>query len=353
MWWRNMISPTLAISSLTQTVLTGLHWWLRELRSLLPKRWRERTRAQIEIRVEEGRSLISLVGVRNAGTTVLDGGVWSDNDLLARTRQFANDLPVLLFAPRGMVLSRLTRAPLSALSHFERLLALQFDQLTPYSWPDVLASWSARSTNATSTEIELRYIPASLLLKMAEPFVKLGLIPTSVVLDENGTAPISLQQHLPSRIRESRTRSRRIAFATLVAAIVGFVLCDWYVANKTASEWSARIETELKDLAFQKTLQQKVIKTSEAMTALSGKTPRTVFLTALAVATPPTDWYTEISFHDQAVVLRGYSAQPDRLMKNLEPLAAAGNITLQGEMGLDAKLDRQRFSFAFTALERP
>jgi hypothetical protein len=273
----------------------------------------------------------------------LDGSAVLPHTLASAVEKVKSDLPVWLLPPPEAVLKRIVSVPLSAFANFAKLLPLEIERLTPYRCEEIASGWKEASRTAKLVEVELRYIPRKLLLKLSNPLERTGLVPSKIALGPEPEFRVAASDFV-SASRLKRIRSRRFATATLGIAVVIFVAVDWWTALKTRTAWQQQVAREIRQLAQQKTLEKRIADlTGSIESSRSQSLARSQSLLALARALPATDWLTEVTFRDRAATLRGYAANPELLLKQLEPLAMDKQVSLQGEMTLDAKLARQRF----------
>lgn len=323
-------------------------WWRTELQNLLPARWRFGPGPRIEIRCAENTTLQL---VRRDGHS--ETGLFNEKKRAIEPADFAQaianlkyDLPIWLFPSADDVLSRTIQLPKAALPHFYKLLPAEIDRWTPYAADEIVVAWKAAPRDSVSVDIELRYIPRQRMTGRINSLVQIDLVPTIVVLGDD-TAFRTPDVRVTSPIRQARIRNKKLAAAALVLASAVFVLTDWQTAQKERRVLQDQIKHELRDLEQQRALQQRLSDVRDLIDDGSRQSGlQSHFLRALAAAVPPTDWLTELSIRSRSMTLRGYSANPDLLIKALEPLALRKDVLLQGELATDVRLARQRFALA-------
>ena len=327
----------------------ALDWWLDELVGLLPDRWKNR-RARIELTFGDTR-----VGVRLVRGDQIMGQGWVDEDgktvippaFSAQIAKRKHNFPVWLLVPSDAVLKFGLQIPRSAYSNFTILLPLEIERRTPYRPDEILIGCKRVGQTDKSVDLELRYITRTLLTRLTSSITQSGLTPTIVVVGPDPEFRITDTNHRTAAVKAQIFR-QRMSLAGLAAAILIFIAADQWSALKSKTAWQNQVDQDVQSLKRQQSLQKQL---ADLSTLIGSNGPSKItaaeILTSLATKLPPTDWLTEISFHNRVITLRGYAADTDLLIKQLEPLANNKIVSLQGETALDPRLSRQRFALSF------
>jgi general secretion pathway protein L len=323
-------------------------WWVAELSGLIPRSWRDRMRGRIEARIRGDDVEIEISRPPNYCVKGIYSSVTEScvpESLSVALRRERTRLPVWLLPPAQSILSRIVALPRSAVPAFAQLLSFEADRWTPYRAADIVAAWQEIAPGGSGkADIELRFVPRTSVEEWQRQLAEIGLAPSLILL---GSTPVL---RAPLTLRGTKlSRVRRMAAAALMLATTIYLLADWVATVREREVLRRLIEAEQQDYAQQRDLERRIedILTASREQKRGGMAKsRGELLPALAGAIPETDWLTEIIFAKDTATLRGYAANPERLLKALSPLAGHGDVALQGELALDAKLERQRFSVA-------
>jgi len=232
---------------------------------------------------------------------------------------------------------------------FAKLLSLEADRWTPYNLTDIAVAWrQVASHGETKADIELRFLPLACLERCSRQLAAFDLVPSLIVLGP--TQELHAQVTTDSGPRTRLRSLRNISAAILALATIVFVVTDWIVCMREGDAWRHRLQFEQNEYARQRDLEKRiavVLSASNEQSTGEGPRSRNALLASLTAVIPTTDWLSEIVIRNDAITLRGLSAKPELLVKALEPVASNHEVTLQGELAFDAKLDRQRMSVAF------
>jgi hypothetical protein len=315
-----------------------LAWWIAELRGLLPERWRSRPQAHVEARVGHGT-------IRVSGWQGEPVDIPLDPNAPPSAVSVPIALPVWLVPPSEAVLSRIVQVPRAAAARFETLLQAEADRWTSFPVDQIIYGWGLpRAVDDNRVEIELRFVARATASGWAKALAARGLAPSWLVLGPEERFKVRWRDAGPSRRRVLGARHLLVA-ATVAAAILA-ICTDWIAARREQAVWQERIGAQRLHLGRQRELETQIANLLAAAGAADSTRaqPRAMQFAALAAALPATDWLTELSFRDETLTLRGYAKNVELLLKALEPLARDGVVTVQGELALDARLERQRFT---------
>jgi hypothetical protein len=339
-----LIMPKAALA-IALAMRRAMTWWLGELASLLPTRWRHRERPHIEarlhgealkIRIVRGRSLVQ------EGTITASGVEPSTltPSLTAARRGF----PVWLFPPADAVLSRTVQVPHSVIDRFGDLIATESDRWTSFQSDEIYLA--CRQNNQASASgkaaVTLYFVPRSALAASFEMLRSQELAPAVIVLDEREKISVRIEE---PRTAADRRLQRHLLTAAALAA-VAFIGADWLSCTHERAILHQRIAFERSQLNRQRELESKISNLMAISSGASNKTPaaRNELFSAITKALPDTDWLSEIIVRPSNATLRGYTLHPETLIKAMEPLSLDRTVMLQGELSMDKRLGRNRFA---------
>jgi hypothetical protein len=340
----NPILPKGMIVSGWRGARRAANWWLGELAGLLPRKWRDRQKARIEASMHQGGVDIRISGTQNtfAQGRLEASGIGSE-PLARAIAQVRGRLPVWVFPPAGTVLSRLVQVPRSVLGRFDGLVATESERWTSFPSEEIYLGWRLRDNDAKGkATVALYFIPRALVEPTLHALRSRGLEPSLLVLDVSERISVSLLAGGLTR----QQRSHRAAFAAVALAAVTFLMIDWFVAVHKLDGLHRQIALERQQFSRQTDIETKIANVLAVSSDGAGLTARSRndFLAAVSQALPATDWLTEAAIRGAAVTMRGYTVQPEALIKALEPLAKDQTVMLQGELSVDKRFNRNRFT---------
>ena len=333
-----------AVAAGVAALRRAARWWLGELTGLLPRTWRDREKPRIEARADEGGIKLCICGTGNrAEPGTLDGSKIEPAALATTIEQSRGSLPVWFLPATGTVLSRRLQVPRSVVSRFDNLLATEAERWTLFAMEELYLAWRpAGEDKSGKATIELFFIPRIALEQPLRALRSHGLEPSLIVLNEKEQIGVSLDG---TSIKLYR-RMRQLSIAAAVLAAAAFVLVDWLAATHQTDALRERIAFERRQFNRQRDVESKIasILATSADAAGQTATARNDFLVAVSGALPSTDWLTEVVIRGAEATLRGYTSQPEVLIKALEPLSKDRAVMLQGELSTDKRLNRSRFT---------
>lgn len=338
-------------SSATASVQRLLNWWTGQLRELVSMVWAGNDEPRIECRVVDHMILLRIFRRRRPmaeGTLDPQSGLIRPLDIATMVAREARRLPVEFFVAADLVLTQTIKVPRSAAPLFEQLISAEIDRWTPFSLQEVVVAWRpVRNIDAHQVEIELRVVPRSAIDGRISSLKKAGLNVTQIVLDGSPILKAALRN--PAERKSLRRLLRTAAIAVLCASSVILVSADWMAALRDRDAWRGRVDAERRLLTQQRSIEEQI----SSLLAASGDGSNRLSLAsggllgAISTKVPAADWLTDVSITGGTVTLRGYSVAVEELLKALEPLALDRAVNIQGELGSDPRLNRQRFTLSF------
>jgi general secretion pathway protein L len=333
----------LATISATITALTArfFSWWFQELSWFVPAKWHRNAQTRLEARQDDEGIRLTLT--RPPATWIearLSGGYVEPPDFLSNAAIRNQNVHTWLFPSEDSILTRVVQIPASAAARFENLLRLEIDRWSPYALNEVYVTWSdLPAESAARRDVDLRLIPRAQMDSLRAELAAIQLAPSFLVL---GPAK---QHQIDLRSRSSRLMTvEATPILATVLLLVAFLSLDWWIARRDLEVWRERYRSEVKSFSSQRNLEERITKAITTLEQAANSVSKGKVLSGLSAAIPETDWLTEVTIKNETLTVRGFAADLDRLIRALEPLAADGNINLQGEVALDSSTNRQRFS---------
>jgi general secretion pathway protein L len=332
-------------------------WWLWELLEIIPRSWRDRMRSRIEAHVADETIEIEIVrppssskkGILRCATRVVE-----PKSFLHTLERERTKLPIWLLPPPEAILSRIVQVPRSVVPAFAKLLALEIERWTPFKLSEVAIAWRQVGTSGEAkVNVELLFVPYARVESWKRQLAVMELIPSRIML----AAEQEVHARLPTEpgAKTKLGSLRRAGTALLALAIGAFILLDWIGTLHQREVWQQRVNSAQQEYARQREVERKIaaiLSVSTEQSRLTTSNSKGVLLASLTAVIPEADWLSEIVVRKETVILRGYSTKPEALLKVLEALGGNREVTLQGELAFDAKLQRQRFNVALRVGEK-
>lgn len=346
--------PSTLVGRANNGIGAAVKWWLGELFDLLPARLRERRRARIEIHADEASVQLKIVHP----TRPIQEGRIDNVDGTVQPPGFAHSIgklnsrwPVWLFPPPSEIYSRSVRVPRAAIGRFDQFLNIEIDRWTPFSSNDVMSAWKTCDLTDQVANVEIRFATRSFVDRWEHRLASMGLTPRMLALGPEHEFAVALD-----RGRRSGSTNRRLTrrlSACFGALVLVAMTVDWLAAKHEMIFWQQLVDAERRQLVRQRGLEERIASVLD--TARGDRTAavsKTTFFSSLANSLPETDWFSEVSVRKDNVILQGFAENTELLLKRLEPLAANGSATLQGDLSFDPRLERNRFSIVFQIAEK-
>jgi hypothetical protein len=331
------------IISVLGSLRRATSWWVGELAGLMPRKWHDRDKARIEARFDEHSVELRVHGVPGrVETGRLEASGILPEALAKGIAQARRTLPVWVIPPTGAVLARSVQVPRSTLGRFEHLVAAEAERWTSFPADEIYLGWRLRDDSKGKVTIVLSFIPRTAVDAALRKLQTCGLEPSLLILDASEKISVPLFSAAAAR----SVGARRLSVAAAVLAGVMCLVIDWLAAVHERETLHRQIALQRQQFSRQHELESKIANVLAASSESNGQTAksRNDFLVALSGAMPLTDWLTEVAIRATQITLRGYTMQPEALIKALEPLSQDRTVMLQGELSVDKRLNRNRFT---------
>ncbi|TCV91053.1 general secretion pathway protein L [Luteibacter rhizovicinus] len=327
-----------------------LGWWLGELRTFVPRRWRAslfpvRTWTTIE-RVANGWSVGSTE--REEGTFVGDEAVASKQYVFSRDPETW----VVLLLPSSVVLRRRLVLPLAARDSLHRVAAYELDRHTPFRADQV--RYDVRALREPAPEgrfvAELLVVPLATIDEVLRQSGEAGIALDAMC----GTKPdiaTGLNLLPPSGRRVRRKGRGRLNFALAgVATVLAFAAMVGYVHNRDdalirmrAEVAALRVETKSVE-ALRKQLNDGAGADGFFAARKSASAPVLAVLAELTQRLPDDTSVERVTIAaDGTVGWQGQSPQAARLVDALKGADTLGEPSFQGSIQTDPTTSKERF----------
>jgi general secretion pathway protein L len=335
-----------------------LDWWFRQLRSLLPPRWRaalETKDAELWLLIEGGRLQVS-PGVAGGLQPVLEMPLGTPEALLADFESgLAEDLRNrrrILLLPPTQVLRRRLQLPAAARENLATVLGFELDRQTPFRAEQVFfdSRVLAHANDAKTVPVELGLVPRE---PLQEALASLG--PLAGQLDAvdavSGGARMGFN-FLPPALRRRRGHRGLWINLALVAASVMFLLLAMsdLVDNRLAAVEALRADADsqreaAREVAALRKSLEEAVAGANFLAVRKGSAPSVIELLATLTEVLPDDTFLErLNLAGTTLTMTGQSGQAAQLIERLRAARGIREAALSGAIQPDARSGKDRFN---------
>ena len=312
-------------------------WWLRQMRGLLPERWRQRAGGPANAVVLAWREPagIELLLRRDHKETSLgrfgldEAGFRKARTMLGNRRRPA----IVLRLPPGMLLEREVSLPLAAEQGLDRVVGYEMDRFTPFTADEVFYSYSLlrRDLARSRIVISIMLVPRARLASVLETMGQLQLAPT--VLEAAGSS--GELERIPLAAAGTGTlrwRGRGLVAAGVTCAVlaVAVVALPFWLQAQARAAVEARIAALKPRFEQAEAVRKKLAAFAESGDVFSAEHARVGdALNAIATLTEllPDDTYLiSLVMQKRQVSLQGQSAAAAKLLTTLSADPTIRNV---------------------------
>lgn len=348
-------------------------WWGRELKGLLPQRWREMfADGAQELLVD---ATAAEIGVwRQSGERCAEYGrigreqaIEDQRNEYSRLHDRIDDpgLRVFYCIPLQRALRRELSLPAATEDKLRQVLAFEMDRQTPFKADQVYFDYRIAHRDAASKtlKVDLHVVPRAQLDQELSALAGLGIALDGVDCwrsgPGSGRAGLNL---LPQDRRVKRINQRlRLNLALGAAAVVLFVIAGMLFLNnrQTALDtMSAEVEkakAEAKQTAgLAKRLKDNETSASYLYRLKRDTTPMTAMLADLTKRLPDDTFLERMTVDEKGKVeVQGQSGNANKLIEGLQKSEVLDNAAFIGTVQPDARTKKDRFTMNFQLHKRP
>ncbi len=348
-------------------------WWARELKSLLPQRWRalfaegaqelllDANAAELGIWRQSGERCAEYGRIRR------DQAAGDQRNEFLRLRDRIDDpgLRVFYCIPPQRALRRELNLPAAAEDKLRQVLAFEMDRQTPFKAEQVYFDYRIvqRDAAAKSLKVDLHVVPRAHLDPELAAMTGLGIALDGVDcwrdLPGGGRAGLNL---LPQERRVKRVNRRlRLNLALGAAAVVLFVVAGiLFLNNRQAAldAMSADVDKAKNDAkqtaALAKRLKDNTTSASYLYRLKRDTTPMTTMLTDLTKRLPDDTFLERLTVDEKGKVeVQGQSGNANKLIDGLQKSEVLDNAAFIGTVQPDPRTKKDRFTMNFQLHKRP
>jgi general secretion pathway protein L len=349
-----------------------LAWWVDELRSMLPLRWRSWFRSGADWyllqrmgshwtlrRAGHGEAVASWDD--SADAPGLDGNVAQTVLNAALHRVDHEDLRLALLLQPATVLRRTLALPLAARDNLQQVMAFEMDRQTPFSLAQVYYAVRDLATPATEGRFNAELVAVTRseldpLLARARMF---GVSIDAVDLKfGDGRLGINLlpPEQTPRHVRPRRRLNLILAAACVLLLVL--VLGEWLHNRQAAlAQMQAEVDGMRSEAQQVAALRQQLLDNAGAAGFLAQRKKNTVsMLDLLRDATarlPDSTWLERFNVDNTGQIgMQGQSQQAAKLLDALKDSSLITNASFQGSIQPDPSSGKERF-FLNAQLRQP
>ncbi len=338
------------------------HWWVAELKAMLPESLRERmqhAQRRVVARLEEGE--LELYWQEGEALQQLE--VFAlDQDLRVQRHQIRDLLagreldesPCELVLPEDLVLRKEVTLPLAAEANLRQALAFEMDRHTPFRAQDVHFDYRViqRDKERSQLRLELVAAPTGPVDEQVAALAARGLPPSGadVALDGKPAGLNLLPLERRHRVSNRRTRMNLLLGAVTLLLLALVMAQSLWLREAQIEDVNAAIEDVRVEALRVSNIRTQIEDASEAagfMFLRRAETPSTVAVLAEVTRILPDDTYLDrLRVWDGNVQMQGKSDNAQQLIElvNLSPLFEGAGF--RGSTRLDGRTQKEVFDLS-------
>lgn len=330
------------------------HWWIGELKSLMPGRrhGRHRPAKPYLLLTLEGDLFVLNAFARSGdvelgrATGDVDGALGALDDRRYRKQ------PIVVRLAKALGLRKILDLPGTARADLDRLLYYELDRLTPFKAADVCFAWRIVDDDRDSGRIKVRLdlAPKALVESTLRAIRGHGLEPWSIALDgDEDEAPLDLTPPSAQRSRSGK-RWRR----PLSALVIGLGVLVVAIPLRQQSLAIDRLDADIRAVqaaaeasgVLREDLQRLAQRSGFLIDRRNGYRPRTNVMNALTRLIPDQAYVTQLQIQDDRIVLVGHADRASELIGTLEQSPWFASPRFQSPLTRDPRTGKERFQIA-------
>jgi general secretion pathway protein L len=347
-------------------------WWAKELKSLLPARWRElfaEGAQELLIDASPGELAIwrqSGERIAEYGRIARDLAAEDQRAEFSRLRERIDDpgLRVFYCIPAQRALRRELTLPAAAEDKLRQVLSFEMDRQTPFKADQVYFDYRViqRDAAAKNLKVDLYVVPRAQLDNELTALASLGIALDGVDCwrgaPGNGRAGLNL---LPAERRVKRVNQRlRLNLALGAAAALLFIVAGVLFLNNRQAALDAmtaevdKAKTEAKQTAIlSKRLKDNTTSANYLYRLKRDTTPATAMLADLTKRLPDDTFLERLTVDEKGKVeVQGQSGNANKLIEGLQKSEVLDNAAFIGTVQPDARTKKDRFTMNFQLHKR-
>lgn len=337
-------------------------WWLGELSSLVPGRFRagaQPSRQGLAVCIENGGlALLDRNGRRIAGPSSGDQSLNSSDrviDALVRNAKSRSPEPVSLRLPFAACFERKLDLPSTARGDIGRILELELERATPFRLKDVYTAFHVNGRNAQTGNLDVRQlvVKRSTVDDATAELTAAGVEISRVdcwAADGSGPLPVDFLDRRSAGGAEPAggTRLAKVmAGAALVLALsaAGIAIARHEGALEQLEQETANIRARAEAVRQGLDRSQSAQSEIDAVNSLKSAAPPVVrILDELTRILPDTAWLTDLRIDADKIDIAGLAKPAAALIPAFEHSAFFTDAALTAPVTLDSSENKERFS---------
>ena len=344
--------------SLRSAPLDFLHWWLGELRGLVPDRLKqdgERARQALILEVDADETLLTAKTPKGAKALARIGPAGRDEVDAAlaslRHRRYRR-WPVIVRLAPVLGMKKSVYLPLAAREDLGSLLHYELDRLTPFSPDDVCFAWNVIETDQAGGRmtVALEMAPKSVVARALDLVAEAGRRVDRVEIDDAGEGrPLNL---LPGDVRPAKSGGWLRPILPLLVLVLA-IIAVW-IPESRQQRMLDRLEREVETLraeaetilALRERIDEKAEGAAFLIDAKSGHASTTEVLAELTRLIPDHSHILQLDISDGEVQLVGFADKASDLIAIFDRSLMFRSPEFRAAVTRDPRLGKERFQIA-------
>ncbi|MCF6225641.1 MAG: PilN domain-containing protein [Xanthomonadales bacterium] len=341
------------------------HWWMAELRALLPASWRARLLAEAR-----PLQIIPLTGSAEEATYQfltdndhqLELPASSDPELVQQqVQQLLLDAELenpekVLFLADSAVLQTEVSLPLAAEGRLRQALEFDLDRQTPFRNSDVYFDYriNRRDKAHNQLHLQLYLVPRPLVVEQIQLLQKMGVEINRVAIVGDTRTQEQQINLLPEEMRALRvnkkTRFNHILLVVVLLLLAVAMLQSIHVREQYVEELETAIASVSKEARLVSNMRKQIVDATEAAGFLAKREteyPEDIEVIAELTRILNKDtWVQRLIIKDGEIRVQGLSVEAQRLIRDINASPYFTAAAFLGTTQYDSRAKRERFNLS-------
>ncbi len=336
------------------------HWWMLELRSMLPASWRERMAAEsrpLQILPVENDFLLRTDADHSLTLTVGSDAEISQQQIqqLLTASELENPEKIL-YLPAEEVLQTEVSLPLAAEGRLRQALEFDLDRQTPFQATDVYFDYRiiARDKVHNVIRLQLYLVPRPQIDQQLQSLHQLGIDLNRLTLTDDPLGAVEDLNLLPPEKRAIRVdqKARFNKLLVLLVVILLFMLMfqSIRVREQQIEELESAIDSvsaEARMVAAMRTQIEDAREAANFLAIRETEYPEDIQIIAeLTKILKDDTWVQRLIIKDGEIRVQGLSQEAQRLIKDINTSPLFSEAAFLGTTQFDSRAQRERFNLS-------
>ncbi|MCF6263962.1 MAG: PilN domain-containing protein [Xanthomonadales bacterium] len=341
------------------------HWWMAELRALLPASWRARLLAEarpLQIMPLTGPAEETTYQFLTDNDHQLELAASSDPELVQQqVQQLLLDAELenpekVLFLANSAVLQTEVNLPLAAEGRIRQALEFDLDRQTPFRNSDVYFDYRINRRDKTHNQLHLQLylVPRPLVVEQIQLLQKMGVEINRVAIAGDTRTQEQQLNLLPEEMRavrvDKKARFNHILLAVVLVLLAVAMLQSIHVREQYVEELETAIASVSKEARMVSNMRKQIVDAREAAGFLAKREteyPEDIEVIAELTRILNKDtWVQRLIIKDGEIRVQGLSVEAQRLIRDINASPYFIAAAFLGTTQYDSRAKRERFNLS-------